>query len=268
MSARGRQVVSAQGTPLVEPEHPAHLSGSVAIVTGASRGIGRAIAKELATHGASILLNYLEHSEEAERLGDELSGLARDFEIFQADVADRAQAHRMVDRAVQRFGCIDILVNNAGITRDRTLQKMTFEEWDRVLQVDLFGVFNCTRAVVSHMIDRGAGRIVNIASIIAQSGGFGQANYAAAKAGIIGFSRSCALELAPHGITVNVVSPGFVDTDMLRVVPPQIKENIRQRIPLGRFGHPDEIAKCVRFLVTEGQYITGQCINVNGGLFM
>lgn len=245
-----------------------HLYGCTVLVTGSSRGIGRAIVRELANCGANVLINYLEHHDEALELREELQALVRDIEVVQADVSDRQEVERMVGIAIERFGQIDILVNNAGITRDCTLRKMSFEEWDRVLQVNLSGVFNCTKAVIPHLINRHKGSIVNIASVIGQTGAFGQANYSAAKAGVIGFTKSCALELARYGITVNAVCPGFVETDMLKAVPADIRESIRQRIPIGQFANPEEIAKCVRFLVAEGKYITGQCININGGLFM
>lgn len=245
-----------------------HLRGYVALVTGSSRGIGRAVAKELASSGADIVVNYFEHHDEAYSLREEIQALGRDVEVVQADISDPQLVKVLVESAINKFGQIDILINNAGITRDRTLKKMSFEEWEQVLQVNLSGVFNSTKMVIPYMIERQKGSIVNIASVIGQTGAFGQTNYSAAKAGVIGFTKSCALELAHYGITVNAVCPGFVETDMLKAVPDDIRENIRQRIPLRRFASPADVARCVRFLVTEGQYFTGQCLNLNGGLFM
>jgi acetoacetyl-CoA reductase len=245
-----------------------NLCGRTALVTGSSRGIGRAIATELAKCGANVVINYLEHQDQAFELCQELQALGHGIEVLQGDASDREQAANLVDTVIERFGQIDVLANNAGITRDRTLSKISFEEWDRVIEVNLTGTFNYTKLVVPHMINSGGGSIINIASVVAQTGAFGQTNYAAAKAGIVGLTKSCALELARYGIRVNAVCPGFVDTDMVRAIPPEIREGIRQRIPLGRFGKPEEIARCVRFLATEAEYLTGQCINVNGGLFM
>jgi acetoacetyl-CoA reductase len=245
-----------------------NLCGRTALVTGSSRGIGRAIATELAKCGANVVINYLEHQGQAFDLSQELQALGHGIEVLQGDVSDREQAANLIATVIERFGQIDVLANNAGITRDRTLSKISFEEWDRVIEVNLTGAFNYTKLVVPHMISSGGGSIINIASVIAQTGAIGQTNYAAAKAGIVGLTKSCALELARYGIRVNAVCPGFVDTDMVRAIPPEIREGIQQRIPLGRFGKPEEIARCVRFLATEAEYITGQCINVNGGLFM
>lgn len=260
--------LSAHAQSLAAPIHDrGMLSGQTAIVTGSSRGIGRAIVQELARCGANVIINYFEHRDEAYELADALRSLGGGVEVIQTDVSEYDKVARLVESTRERFSGIDILVNNAGITRDRTLRKMSPEEWHRVLQVNLSGVFNCTRAVVPHMIERRRGNIVNIASVIGQTAAFGQSNYSAAKAGVIGFTRSCALELAPYGIPVNAICPGFVDTDMLRAVPDEVRQSILHRIPQGRFASPEEIARCVRFLVTEGTYITGQCININGGIF-
>ncbi len=243
------------------------LRAEPALVTGSSRGIGRAIALELARLGAPLVVNYLDQRSEAESVQKEIEALGGTALIHRADVADRVAVEDMAARAAERFGRLAILVNNAGITRDRTLRKMSYAEWDEVLAVNLTGVFNCTRAVLPQMIERRGGRIVNVSSVVASTGAFGQVNYGAAKAGILGLTRSSALELARHGITVNALCPGYVQTAMLEAIPEDVRAGILQRIPLGRFGAPAEIARCVRFLVTEGGYITGQMLHVNGGLY-
>jgi NAD(P)-dependent dehydrogenase (short-subunit alcohol dehydrogenase family) len=255
-------------SPAIKEERMANLDGQTALVTGSSRGIGRAIAKELAACGANLVINYNESESQALGLLEEIATLGVQGEVIRANVSVWAQVEAMVDRALACFGTIEILVNNAGINRDKTFKNMSAKHWDEVLQTDLYGVYYCTKALVPHMIDQKYGRIVNIASIVGQTGAFGQANYAAAKAGVIGFTKSVALEVARHGITVNAVCPGYTVTDMLAAVPEDIREQIRVRIPLGRFAQPEEIARVVRFLVCEGDYITGQCININGGLYM
>lgn len=248
------------------------LEGQVAIVTGASRGIGRAIARELAATGASVVINYFTSEEAAQDLLCELNQnptVAGQRHIaVRAGVAHIDDVEAMVGRAIEEFGKIDILVNNAGVNRDRTLRRMSPGEWQEVLNVDLTSVFYCTRAVAPHMIERNYGRIVNISSIIGQTGNIGQANYAAAKAGIIAFTKSAAQEFARYNITVNAICPGFVETDMLLSVPEEPKQAILGRIPLGRFGRPEEVATFVRYLVGEGDWITGQQFNINGGMFM
>ncbi len=243
------------------------LDGLPALVTGSSRGIGRAIALELARCRARVVVNYIENRHEAESVQREIEDAGGTAAVVHADVTDRAAVERMISAAAERFGPLAILVNNAGIARDRTLRKMSYEEWDEVLRVNLTGAFNCTRAVVPQMIERKGGRIVNVSSIVAAAGAFGQANYAAAKAGLLGFTHASALELARHGITVNAVCPGYTETAMLASVPENVRAEILARIPLARFARPEEIAACVRFLVTEGQYITGQTLHVNGGLY-
>ena len=242
------------------------LSGRVALVTGASRGIGRAIAVELARCGATLALNHLAQDDEARLVRDEIRGAGGEAEIWPADVSDPEAVARMVARVHERQGPIGVLVNNAGITRDRTLKKMSVEEWNEVLRVNLSGVFHCTRAVLEGMLAASFGRIVSLSSIVAGTGAFGQANYAASKAGILGFTRSVALEVARHGITVNAVCPGYVETSMLAAVPERVRQSVLERIPVGRFGRPEDVARLVRFLATEGEYITGQTLHVNGGL--
>lgn len=244
------------------------LYGKVAIVTGASRGIGAAIAKEMAANGARIVINYYRSVEKAQMLAEELSSLKTDYIVVEGDVSNPEQAGNLAKSAIDTFGKIDILVNNAGITRDKMLKRMTHECWEKVINVNLNGVFYCCSAVINHMIENGGGNIINISSLIAQTGAFGQCNYAASKAGIIGFTRSAALELARHNITMNAICPGYVETDMFSEVPEEVKDCIKSKIPLGRLGQPQEIARAVKYLITDGQYITGQCLNVNGGIYM
>ncbi|MCC6629146.1 MAG: 3-oxoacyl-ACP reductase [Chloroflexi bacterium] len=254
----------------VTPTEQRPLAGHVAVITGAARGIGAAIARELGARGANLVIDYATSSAVAEALAQTVIEANPGVEAIavQADVADEAQARGLIAGAIARFGRIDILVNNAGITRDRTLRKMTSAQWREVIDTDLNGVFYCTQPAVEQMIAQGSGRIVNISSVIAESGNIGQTNYAAAKGGMISFTRSLALELARYGITANCVAPGFIETDMVAAVPDEIRAQIVSRIPLQRFGTPEEIARVVRFLCIEGGYITGQTISINGGLYM
>ena len=244
------------------------LDGKTAIVTGAGRGIGRAIAKELGETGANVVINYNTSAESANSLADEIRALGPQVLVVQADVTDFDQAGGMVRKALETFGQIDILVNNAGITRDKTLKNMSREHWDEVVDVNLGSVFNCTKHVLPLMLERKSGRVVNISSFVALAGNIGQANYAATKAGIIGFTKSVALEVARHGITVNAVLPGFTETDMLWTVPENIRQRILDKIPMARFGTSEEIAACVRYIVTEGDYMTAQAISINGGVYI
>ena len=245
------------------------LDDQVAIVTGASRGIGRAVAKELAAYGANVVVNYFQSEGPAKELAAEIdkTGPGRAIAI-RAGVAHPDDVQMMVDETIKEFGRIDILVNNAGVNRDRTLRRMSHQEWEEVINTDLNSAFYCTSAVIPHMIERNYGRIINMSSIIGQMGNIGQANYAAAKAGLIAFTKSAAQELARYNITVNAMCPGFVETDMLAAVPEEPKKALLGRIPLGRFGRPEEVAAFVRFLVTEGDWITGQQFNINGGMYM
>lgn len=244
------------------------LDGKVGIVTGASRGIGAAIAKLLAQEGARLVLNYFQSEELVGNVRDEILDAGGEAFSLRGDVSKPEEASRLVEAALAAYGKIDFLVNNAGITRDITLRKMEAEQWDEVIAVNLNSVYNCSKAVVPHLITQKNGAIVNISSIIGEAGGFGQTNYAAAKAGVIGFTKSAALELARYSIAVNAVCPGFIETDMLAVVPLDIQEQILDKIPLGRFGSTKEVAKAVRYLLSDGQYVTGQCLNINGGLYM
>jgi acetoacetyl-CoA reductase/3-oxoacyl-[acyl-carrier protein] reductase len=244
------------------------LDNKTALVTGASRGIGRAIALELAREGARVAVNYQSSEAKAQEVAKEISNLGGSCLLAKANLAQRGEARAMVQRVIEEFGRLDILVNNAGITRDRSLRKLTDELWEEVIQTNLNGMFYCTSAAIPSMIDNKYGRIVNISSMNGQVGAFGQANYSASKGGIIAFTKTAAVELAKSNITVNVVAPGFTETDMFAEVPENIQAQIKQRIPLGRFGQPIEIAKAVLFLVADGDYITGQQINVNGGAYM
>jgi 3-oxoacyl-(acyl-carrier-protein) reductase len=244
------------------------LDGKVALVTGAGKGIGAAISRELAAYGASLVLNYAHSAQAAETLATELNTNGNKAMTVQADVSDLQQVCDMIEQAWRRFDRIDYLINNAGITRDKTFRKLSVQEWREVIDTNLNGVFYCIHAALPHLIEQGNGSIVNISSIVAQMGNFGQANYAAAKGGLFSFSKTLALELAKYNISVNCVAPGFIETDMLAKVPEEYKEQIREQIPLKRFGRPEEVAKAVRFLCIDGDYITGQVIAVNGGMYM
>lgn len=244
------------------------LQGKVALVTGGSRGIGAEIAKELALHGATIVINYMSNAERAEQVAREINEYNPNVSAIQGDVSKTEDIARLCDQILEAHGTIDILINNAGITRDSRFLNMTEEAWNEVISTNMNSLFHLTKRVLPHMIEQNYGRIINISSIIGQSGGFGQTNYAAAKAGMIGFTKSLALETARNNITVNAVCPGYTFTDMVAEVPEKVQEKITAKIPKGRFGTPAEIAKAVRFLAVDGEYITGQCINVNGGMYM
>ena len=250
------------------------LQGRCALITGSSRGIGKAIALTLAGYGARIAVNYVTDDEQrnlrdAESVAELVAQKGADVAVFEADVGDFGRVSAMVGKVIGRFGKIDILVNNAAILRDKTLKKMSQDEWDSVIRINLTGVFNCTRAVIEHMIDNGWGRIVNITSISGLMGFFGQTNYAAAKAGVIGFTKSCAREVARKNITVNAVAPGVVETEMAQLIPEEVRDDFLRQIPMGRFAQPEEIAEAIAFLVSEkAAYITGQTIHVNGGWYM
>lgn len=244
------------------------LQGKTALITGASRGIGRAIAKELADRGATIAINFRNSLSSAEVIRDDIQRAGGECRLFQGDLADKQEARKVIRDVLDTYQHLDILVNNAGITRDKSIRKMTDEDWSEVIDTNLNSVFYCTSAVIPAMIEQKYGRIVSIASFSGQAGNFGQANYAASKAGIIAFTKVLAIELARFDITANVVAPGFTTTDMLAAVPNEILEQIKSRIPLRRFADPEEIAKAAAFLICDGDYITGQQINVNGGICM
>jgi len=244
------------------------LTDKVAIVTGSSRGLGRACARELADHGTKVVLNYYTNKESADELLAEMTGKGQEAIVVQAGVAHPDDCNRLIEETVKRFGGVDILVNNAGVNRDRTIRRMSAEEWREVMATDLDSIFYCTYAAVPHMIERGGGRIVNMSSIVGQMGNLGQSNYAAAKAGIVGFSKSAAQELAKFNITVNALCPGFIETEMVTNLTEDVQKALLAKIPLGRFGRPEEVARICRFLVTEGEYVTGAQININGGMYM
>jgi len=244
------------------------LDSKVALVTGASRGIGREIALELAREGAKVALNYQSSDAKAQEVADEIAKLGGTCLLAKANVAHPEEARAMVKRVVELFGRLDVLVNNAGITRDKSLRKMTDEDWLEVVQTNLNAVFFCTSAAIPVMVEQNYGRIINISSMNGQTSAFGQANYGASKGGIIAFTKTAALELAKFNITVNAVCPGFTMTDMFATVPENVKNQYVARIPLGRFGTPEDMAKAVTFLVEGGDYITGQQININGGMYM
>lgn len=244
------------------------LEGRTAIVTGSSRGIGKEIVRTLVEHGANAIVNYVDHKDDAIALQWDWKEAGGSIEVVEADVSQRDQVDHMVSVAVERFGGVNILVNNAGITQDRTLLKMDPEAWERVLAVNLTGAFNCCQAVIPHMIEAGMGSVINISSIVGQQGGFGQTNYAASKAGLVGFTKALARECARHDITVNAICPGYIETDMLAGVPETVRGRLLEAIPLGRFGSPEDVAGWVYALVRYGTYVTGQCLNVNGGMYV
>lgn len=245
------------------------LGGRCALVTGASRGIGRAVALRLAAEGAKVALNFAGNEAAARRVLEEIEAAGGRAVLAQADVSDEAAAQTMVAAAAEALGGLDILVNNAGITRDGLLLRMKEEDWDAVCATNLKGVFHCTKSAVKLMMKKRAGRIVNMASVVGLMGNAGQTNYAAAKAGIIGFSKAAAKELAGRGITVNVVAPGFIETDMTAALSEKAKEAALSGIPLGRMGRPEDVAEAVLFLVSDqASYITGQVLAVDGGMAM
>ena len=245
------------------------IEGKVAFVTGASRGIGRAIALTLAEAGADVAVNYAGNAAAAEEVAAEIRKMGRRALILQGDVSQTEAAAAMLDAVVAEFGRCDILVNNAGITRDGLLMRMKEEDWDAVLNTNLKGVFNCTKAALKYMMKQRSGKIVNIASVVGIMGNAGQANYAAAKAGCIGFTKSVAKEVASRGITVNAVAPGLIATDMTSVLPDKVIEEMAAGIPLKRAGQPVDVAKAVLFLVSDdAAYITSQTLNVDGGMVM
>ncbi|MGZ3497326.1 MAG: 3-oxoacyl-ACP reductase family protein [Vulcanimicrobiaceae bacterium] len=259
-------MTSAQAPSVALQEKP--LTGRVALVTGSSRGIGSAIAAELARVGAHVIVNYAQRREAAEAVVDRISGALGSAQAEPCDVSSAEDVEQMIDRVNARFGQIDILVNNAGILRDRSFRKLTLTDWHEVIETNLTSVMNCCHCVVPGMLQNGWGRIVNISSFVGQMGNFGQANYSAAKAGIIGFTKTLAIELARNNITVNAVCPGFVATDMWQSVPTNVQQKILERIPMHRVAKPEEIACGVRFLCVEADYITGQSLNINGGIYM
>jgi acetoacetyl-CoA reductase len=245
------------------------IEGQVVVVTGSGRGIGRAIAEELGHEGARVVVNYSKSKEAAEDLVASLRQHGSPEAVaFRADVSIPTQAAELIEATVQRFGRIDVLVNNAGINIDRSMKNMSTDDWDKVLQADLNSYFYTVKAALPYFMEQKSGKIINISSMNGQTGNFGQANYSAAKAGIIGFTRTAALELARYHVTVNAICPGYIATEMFESIPEKPKEAILARIPLGRAGTPQEVARAVRYLIVDGDYYTGATLSMNGGAYM
>ncbi len=243
------------------------LKDKVALVTGGSRGIGRAIVLSFAREGAKVLINYKGNEKAAIETLEEVKKIGGEGEVFKADVGIEEEVDKMFNFVLEKWGRLDILVNNAGITRDNLLIRMKNEEWDQVINTNLKGVFYCTRSALKIMLKQRYGRIINISSVIGLRGNIGQANYAAAKAGIIGFTKAVAKEVASRGITVNAVAPGFILTDMTEVLSEEMKKKALEEIPMGRFGDPEDVASAVKFLASdEAGYITGVVLSIDGGL--
>jgi acetoacetyl-CoA reductase len=245
-----------------------NLNGKVAIVTGGSRGIGAAISMELARQGVKVVLNFVSREEIAEKMVADINEIGGEAYAIRADVSNTEEAAHLVQEAIDHFGRVDILVNNAGITRDSTFKKLSSEDWRKVIDVNLNSVYNTTSVALPYLLESDAGRIINISSIIGQAGGFGQTNYAAAKAGLIGYTKSLALELAKSNVTVNAICPGFIGTEMVQAIPEKVLAGIVEKVPQKRLGKPEEVARGVAFLCSDGAYITGQQLNINGGLYM
>jgi 3-oxoacyl-(acyl-carrier-protein) reductase len=245
------------------------LTGRTALVTGGSRGIGRAIALALAEEGADVAVNYVSSESAARDVMANIAKMGRRAILAQADVSDFPDTFRMAQDVLAQFGHLDILVNNAGINSDKTFTKMDHASWRKVLAINLDGVFNCTKVFVDQMLARNYGRVVNITSVIGQIGNFGQANYAASKAGVAAFTKSLAKELAGKGVTVNAVAPGFIETEMVEGIPDKVRDRLLAQIPLKRFGSAEEVARAVCYIVSsDGDYITGAELSINGGLLM
>ena len=245
------------------------LTGKTAVVTGGSRGIGRAICIELAKQGANVVVNYSGSEDKAKQVVSEIEDLGVKAIAIQANVADSAAVDAMMKQTIEVFGTLDILVNNAGITRDNLLMRMKEQEWDDVVDTNLKGVFLCTKAVTRQMMKQRAGRIINISSIVGVAGNPGQANYVAAKAGVIGLTKTCAQELASRNILVNAIAPGFITTEMTDNLPEELKEAMLKQIPLAKLGQPEDVAKAVVFFASDNaNYITGQTLHIDGGLVM
>ncbi|MFJ7918355.1 3-oxoacyl-[acyl-carrier-protein] reductase [Lysinibacillus fusiformis] len=245
------------------------LEGKVVVVTGASRGIGRAIALKLADEGAKVVVNYSGSQAKAEEVVAMIQEGGGEAIAVQASVSQTEEVTALMDTAVKTFGSLDILVNNAGITRDNLLMRMKEDEWDDVLDTNLKGVFLCTKAVTRQMMKQRAGRIINISSIVGVAGNAGQANYVAAKAGVIGLTKTTAKELASRNILVNAIAPGFIETEMTDQLPEEIKQGMLTQIPLAKLGQPEDIAKAVVFLASEdANYMTGQTLHIDGGMVM
>ncbi len=244
------------------------LKGKVALVTGAAQGIGKAVSLLLARNGADIVVSDI-NFEKAEETAKEIELIGSKALAIKVNVAHLGEVEQMVETILEKFGKIDILVNNAGITRDKLILRMTEEDWDMVLDVNLKGTFNCTKAVIRYMAKQKSGKIVNIASVVGEMGNAGQVNYSASKAGVIGLTKTIAREFAQRGINVNAIAPGYIETPMTDVLPDKVKEELRRLIPMERLGKPEDVAEAVLFLVSDASsYITGQVLNVNGGIYM
>jgi acetoacetyl-CoA reductase len=242
------------------------LKNKVAIITGASRGIGKSIALSLAKEQIKIVINYNQDESAANQVAESIKGLT-DYLIVKADVKNIEEVKSMINQTIEKFGKVDILVNNAGITMDKTFKNMSIEDWNQVINTNLNGTFNCTHLLINKMIEQNEGNIINIASISGQMGFFGQTNYSASKAGIIGFTRALAKEVAAKGIRVNAISPGVTNTEIANKMPEDIQKKFIENIPLRRFANPEEIADAAIFLL-KNEYITGEVLNISGGLFM
>lgn len=246
-----------------------NLTGKTALVTGGSRGIGRSIALALANQGANVIINYTSNEESAAKVVEEIESFNVKALAVKANVSNAEEINYMMDKIEEIFDGIDILVNNAGITRDNLFIRMKEEDWDQVMDINLKGVFLCTKAVVRKMIKQKYGKIINLSSVVGVVGNPGQANYCASKAGVIGFTKSLAKEIAGKNITVNAIAPGFIETDMTKVLPENVKESMLEIIPMKKYGKPEDIANLVLFLSSDNaSYITGQVIHVDGGMAM
>ncbi len=243
--------------------------GKNVVVTGGSRGIGRAIAIEFGKKGANVVINYVSSDAEAEKVAEEIKSLGGNAILVKGDISSFEEGKKLIDETVKVFGTIDILINNAGMTKDGLIMRMKEEHFDKVIDINLKGVFNTCKSAVSHMLKQRSGKIINISSVVGVVGNAGQANYAASKAGVIGLTKSIAKEVGARGITVNAVAPGFIKSDMTDVLSEKVKDGMLGLIPLNRFGNVEDVARTVVFLASEGgDYITGQVINVDGGMVM
>jgi len=244
------------------------LNGKIALVTGGSRGIGKSIAKRLSSEGAFVVINYLQNETAALKTKMEIEEAGGQVLLSKFNVSDFDTVHEEIDKIIEKLGGLHILINNAGITKDTLLMRMKEEDWDSVISINLKGIFNCTKAVTRNMFKQREGRIVNLTSVVGEMGNAGQTNYAASKAGIIGFTKACAREMAPRGITVNAVSPGFIKTDITDQLTEEIRKVYIDKIPMNRFGSPEDVAGAVAFLTSDdASYITGEVFRVNGGIY-